>query len=574
MGITKNIIGGGVLFLALFLMGSRAEAATLYLSAAQQAATIGDSVTVTVRVDSPDQGFNAAQATVQFPVSILEVTGINRDSSAFNFWLEEPTFSNTAGTISFIGGSTSGFAGKSVEIARIVFRVKGSGTADLVFLDGAVTASDGSGTNILSTLQGVKIVSSATQRPGAAVVTPPTQIVRPPVPSAKLPVMPGITVTLYPKSEAWYNISAPFFVSWVLPADVSDVLAVVNKTPEFTSTKSEGLFERAQFPALDDGAYYAHVRFRNNVGWGPVAHYRIAVDTAPPAGLEVSVIEGTPTDTPSPRISFRAADALSGVEHFEVRVGGADPVITKDTVVTLPLQTPGRKAVLVKAVDAAGNSAESTLDLEILPIETPVIASLPDDVFVGEGGLTVVGTSLPGVTVLLTVKDREGRGIYDTSVAADSIGTWSAVIDVPLRKQRYYVEAVASDARGAISLPAQSEIFTVHERPLLTLFGIDITQTWFFVGLIAILLGGFAAGWVSYRFWKVQVGHRVVIAQRDVVTVANLVKKDLDKMLESYADRTITGREVSEIEFLVKKAKANVEKMEKYLVENIGDIPK
>jgi len=225
-------------------------------------------------------------------------------------------------------------------------------------------------------------------------------------------------------------------------------------------------------------------------------------------------------------------------------------------------------------VDKAGNSVESPLELEILPIEAPVIASLPDDVFVGEGGLTVTGTSLPGVTILLIVKDRAGRALYDTSVAADPIGTWSAVIDVPLRKQNYYVEAVAKDARGALSLPAQSELFTVHERPLLTLFGVDITQTWFFVGLIAILLGGFAAGWVSYRFWKVQVGHRVVIAQRDVMTVANLVKKDLDKMMESYADRTITGREVSEIEFLIKKAKANVEKMEKYLVENIGDIPK
>ncbi|MBI4139177.1 hypothetical protein HY479_03440, partial [Candidatus Uhrbacteria bacterium] len=546
----------------------------LYLSAAQQTAAIGDSVTVVVRVDSPDQGFNAAQATIQFPISILEAASVNRDSSALNFWLEEPAFSNTAGTISFIGGSTSGFAGKSVEIARIVFRVKGSGTADLVFSDGAVTASDGSGTNILSTLQGVKIVSSAAQRPGEAVVAPPAQIVRPAAPAAKLPVMPGAAVTLYPKSEAWYNVSAPFFVNWALPADVSDVLAIVNKIPEFTSTKSEGLFERAQFPALDDGVTYAHVRFRNNIGWGPVAHYRIAVDTVPPAGLEVSVIEGTPTDTPNPRISYRAADALSGVVRYEIRIGDAEPIVTKDTAVTLPLQTPGAKNVLVRAVDGAGNSTERLLELEILPIETPVISSLPDDVFVGEGALTVVGISVPHATVLLSVMDRSGLMVHSASVTADEAGNWSAVIDEPLRKGVHYVEAVAKDARGALSLPAQSELFTVHERPLLTLFGFDITQTWFFVGLILIVLGGFAAGWVSYRFWKVQVGHRVVIAQRDVVTVANLVKKDLDKMLESYADRTITGREVSEIEFLVKKAKANVEKMEKYLVENIGDIPK
>lgn len=567
-----QFVFGSVLLLMLGA-ASRADAATLYLTAKQQTAAIGDQLEVSVRVDSADQGFNAAQATVQFSKDTVEVVRIDRTASIFNFWLEDPTYSNATGRVSFIGGSTSGFTGKSVEILRIFFRVKGSGIADLVFVDGAVTASDGSGTNILSAMQGVKIASSATQQPAAA-VPPPRQITRPAAPAARLPVEPKVAVPLYPKSDGWYNVSAPFFVNWTLPADVSDVLAVVNKIPGFSSAQSEGLFEGKQFALLDDGAHYAHVRFKNNVGWGPAAHYRIGIDTTPPTPFEITAIEGNPTGTPKPRLSYRAADALSGVDHYEVRIGEADAIVTKDTVVTLPLQAPGKRVITVRAVDKAGNSTESALELEILPIESPVIASLPGEVFVGEGGLTVTGISIPKASVLLAVKNRKGLTVHSASVFVDNAGNWSAVIDEPLRKGMHYVEATAQDVRGALSLPVQSEPFTVRERPLFTLSGVGITQTWFFAGLIAILLGGFAGGWISYRFWKVQVGHRVVIAQRDVVTVANLIKKDLDKVLESYADRTITGREVSEIEFLIKKAKANVEKMGRYLVENIGDIPK
>lgn len=542
------------------------------LSTKSEAAAVGSRIAVDVKVDSEDVGFNAAQATLKFSSDVLEVTGLDKTGSTFNFWLDEPSFSNSDGKVSFVGGSSYGFVGKSVQILRINFRVKGSGAANIVFLDGAVTASDGSGTNILSSMKGLKIAVAGAGQAVPEAVAPPVQIRRPAAPAAKVPAKPGLSVPLYPDSSMWYNMSATFHVKWALPADVTAVATALSKSPDAVPSKSEGLFEDKSFSALDDGIWYVHVRFRNTIGWGPVAHYRIGIDTAPPAPFSLTVQEGTKTDTPQPHISYAASDGLSGVDHYVIKIGDANPITTQASNFVLPLQAPGKHMLSVRAVDKAGNAAEASVDLEIQPISAPVIAPVRADIFIGEGGLSLTGTAPSNRKVLLWLKSRDERVVQTATVAADSKGNWSELFDQPMRSGSYFVEAVAQDERGALSVPARTELFTVREKPILTLFGTGITQSWFFIGLIALLLIGFTGGWLSNHLWKLQVGRRVVIAQRDTVTVMNLVKKDLDKILEDYADRTITKQEVAEIEFLIKKMKTNLDKMQKYLVENIGEI--
>ncbi len=355
-------IGIAALSLALPMM---AHAATLDLSTSKETFVIGDTFTVDIKLRSADVGVNAAQATLSYPRDILQVTSLDRSTSVFSFWLQGPEYSNDTGKVSFIGGAQNGVSGQDLEILRIAFKVKGAGAVRLVFSDGAVTASDGSGTNVLSAMNGLELTSITKQ--DAALIKPP-QIVRPAVPSGALPAKPKVSVPLYPDPTGWYAHNSKFLAQWDLPNDVTAVATAVNRQPSFNPTESEGLFDNQTFAPLDDGIWYLHVRFRNALGWGTAAHYRIGIDTAPPINLLVESLDGLKTEDVAPAITFSAKDQPSGIALFKIFVDGE--LATTSTAVehhyVLPQQTFGTKKVLVQAVDNAGNTTEARLSIEIL----------------------------------------------------------------------------------------------------------------------------------------------------------------------------------------------------------------
>jgi len=110
--------------LILFAGVNLASAATLQLSTEKDAFAIGDQFTVDVKVDSEGSGINAVQGVVQISKDVLEIVGVDKSGSVFNFWLTEPTFSNDSGQVNFIGGSTSGFSGRSLQVVKVTFRLQ------------------------------------------------------------------------------------------------------------------------------------------------------------------------------------------------------------------------------------------------------------------------------------------------------------------------------------------------------------------------------------------------------------------------------------------------------------------
>ncbi len=557
---------------ALTFTASTARAAILQIIPEKDTFSIGDQIIANIKIDSEGVGINAAQATFQYPKDILEITGTEKTGSIFDFWLRDPEFSNDTGRLVFTGGSTSGFSGKTLQVLKIVFKVKGAGPGEMTFVDGAVTASDGSGTNVLSTLRGAQIQSISKAELPPAPVPPPVQITRPAAPAQKLPSKPEPEVPLYSDPQKWYNISSVFSVRWPLPPDIIAVATAIDKTPSAEPTKSEGLFDNKIFPALENGVWYLHIQFKNNIGWGPVTHWRIGIDTTPPSAFQISVAEGLSTDTPDPSLTFQSSDALSGIDHYELRIGDGDLVTISESKHTLAVQAPGKHLVKVSAVDKAGNRTENSVEINILPIESPVITSVTRDVFVGEGGLFVSGTSLPGATIILSLENRQGHIIYQAMPIADAKGNWQGRFDQPLKRGTYIIEAVAKDSRGALSLPVKSDVITVREKPLFTLGGVGITQLWFFVGLIAILLIGFAVGWFAYMLWLRQLGRKLTIAERDVVNAFNVIKTDLEKISKALSVKKVTDKEVNEVKFVLKHTNAETDKLRKYIIENLEEI--
>ena len=172
---TKKLLAA-LPFLAVTLtMIPAAEAAMLFITPAEKGdLSIGQTFEMNVQINTEGQAFNAAQATINFPKNILEVASLNYSPAAtiFNFWLEEPQFSNSDGAISFVGGATNGVSGVSVPVLTITFRTKGSGGGDIVASDAAITAADGNGTNILSIIQIGRVSVNTT------VVAPPPAVTK------------------------------------------------------------------------------------------------------------------------------------------------------------------------------------------------------------------------------------------------------------------------------------------------------------------------------------------------------------------------------------------------------------
>ena len=137
--------------LFVFFLPSPAFAATLSISPSSVSVAVGQAVTVSVVVSSP-QAINAIASTLTFPADLLRVASISKSGSILSLWIEDPVFSNTAGTVDFSGAVPNpGFTGNGARVVSINFVAKTTGTATLSLQpSSSVLANDGNGTNVFT----------------------------------------------------------------------------------------------------------------------------------------------------------------------------------------------------------------------------------------------------------------------------------------------------------------------------------------------------------------------------------------------------------------------------------------
>jgi len=581
----KTIITVLAVFIALGIFDS-AHAATLSLTPVSSEIGVGEKMTIELRIDSEGVSFNAAQATIRFPKDTLEVIALDKTSSAFSFWLEEPQFSNAEGVISFTGGTPYGVAGGAVEVLKIEFQAKGTGSGTLSLTEAAVTAADGSGTNILSKMNDA-VIAVVAQRIIPEIPEPqqkipePEQIVRKAVPSGKLPLKPILKIPLYPEENRWYNLVAQFTASWDLPLDISGVSTALNKYPNSVPVgRSEGLFGSKTFVALEDGVWYLHVRFQNNIGWGPTAHYKISVDTQPPPGFKVNILEGEKTDNPAPTLQFQSSDALSGIKEYQIRVDFEDFILIPANDFTgsfkLPLQAPGEKKILVKAVDLAENSIEDSVDVEILPIASPTITFVAKELFQeDEQGLVVKGTALPDVNVLIKVQKVLPKGggevVMEGIASVDDKGNWEFTFgNQPLRSGQYVVLVQSQDARGALSLTVESQEIRVKAKPIIQIGKFQLGMGGALILLLIVIGGGFGGGVWFYKKRQEKLALRLLVVKTDMAKVFKLIQDDIAKLQQAIGTPTEDNQFIMRTyNSMVERLRENIKKMEGYLKKEL-----
>jgi hypothetical protein len=547
---------------------ANAQRASLYFSPSSGTYTVGNTFLVQVKVNSGGVAINAADGTIIFDPDKLEVVRISKEDSIFTLWVQEPTFSNSLGTINFAGGKPSpGFIGAAGIIFNIYFRPKTSGTTNLTFASGSVLADDGKGTNILGSLgSGVYNLTAK----GIETV-PPEEIT--PQPTAGPPKAPIVSSPDCPDENRWCSNSSPR-LEWKLPQDVIAISYAIDKNP---TTNPKEIFEPASsvsFSNLEDGIWYFHINFKNQYGWGALTHRKLMIDTKPPLPFAIEVKMEDPTD-PQPVLFFEAKDELSGIEYYELTIGQGEPFqvrgITKENPLKLPPQAPGKHLVVVRAFDKAGNFTDAKKEIEILPIETPEIKFCPKSIY-PNSSLTLEGKSIKNAKIRVFLQ-REGEEPVLKEVKASGDGEWIFISD-PLKEGKYKVWVEAKDERGALSLPSKVYEFYVGLPTFLRFGKIAIDYLSIMVTLIVIIIGLLLIifyAWYRISVWRKRMRKETKEAAQAVLAAFKTLREEVQKQIE-YLDGK-PGLTDSEAK-VRDKLKEALDISEKFISKELEDIEK
>ncbi len=582
---TKKIILVGM-FVVAILSFNAARAATLSFSSGASNASIGDTIDVSVRINSQGQTVNAAQGTIQYPSSILKVVSIDHSNSIFNVWAQEPSISTSTGEISFLGGSTNSFSGTSLYILDIKFIVRGSGLATLNFANAGVTAGDGTGANILDSSNpfSVTIGGGTVSLPVVPATTPansvttssstttPAPVTRAPVIASGLPIIPVLRIPLYPKQGVWYNVVGDTMVLWDIPTDVTQVETRVSRIKDTApGTIQKQLLTGQDIGLLGEGQWYVRARFKNNIGWSNYSYYSIQIDTTPPLPFTIG-ISSSSSDNPTPEMSFMTNDSLSGIKNYQIIVDGTPLLNTTSTTATLPVQKPGNHILVVQAFDFAGNSVESTASFETIPLASPQIVFTTPSAPQGEP-IFISGTASPQNTVGISILDSKQQIVFNGTTATNDAGDWSMVVSQAIPQGSYVVSVVASDARGATSIPVKSNPIVVRDRVIFSIGGLDFS--WFELFIIVLLLSiiiAITVAWMLSRRAQRRQAFRI-IAERDVEKLIDLLASQLENAQKRFQGMSGKGAVASKTELgdFLDKMQDTVGKMKRYLGKEIEE---
>ena len=559
-----------------FIFAQSADAAVIYIVPETGNFNRGAEFFVDIKIDSEAESINAAQMTLNWPADILEFVEANKSGSSFNFWVSEPVLSDAKNSLSFIGGTAKGISGGALQVLKIKFKTLGAGSANISISDAVVTASDGKGTNVLSKMSGASYTVGATSvqpvpaKPVTAEspksVPQPVLVQRKAVPSSKLPIKPALQVPLYPDETHWYNHLGEVVALWDVPMDVVQIAAALDHSPN-TEPKSieSALLTGKKFGTLDEGVWYIHVRFKNNIGWGPAAHYKIMIDTSAPLAFEVGM-DTLASDNPAPQLSFETQDSLSGISHAAIFVDDKSPVEVSSTEFTPSPLSPGRHTAIVRVFDNAGNSAEDDISFDVVPLPAPIIEFFTKTVSQGEP-LFISGKTIANTFIDLRIVNDKNQDVFTEIITSDGVGGWETSIASSLPTGKYLLIATARDERGAVSFSAEQPTFQVKPKVIISLGVMDLG--WLEILIATMLIVAAATGiggWYYISNKKTRDMYRIIVG-RDIDKLCDLLSgylKEFEGLQEKH-DPSFSAKAAA----LSGKMKETIAKTKKYIGEEV-----
>lgn len=174
-----------IILFFIFSVPFSVSAANLSVSPAGGTFEVGDRVTIRI-IATGDVPFNAISGDVLFPTDIFLIESVSKTTSVLNFWVTEPTFLKSIGSVRFEGVALGGFQGTTGTAVTVNLRAKGVGTGKVSFRSGQILANDGEGTDITGDLIGATFsVKEATKPPIKEEIPTPPPVVEIEIPQPK-----------------------------------------------------------------------------------------------------------------------------------------------------------------------------------------------------------------------------------------------------------------------------------------------------------------------------------------------------------------------------------------------------
>jgi len=554
------------IFLFFVFFAGSVNAATFYFSPSNGNFTVGDILTANVLINTEGVPINNADAVINFPTGLLDVVSVNRSQSIFSLWVEEPSFSNSAGTISFNGGlPTPGYTGATGKVITIVFRVRNSGVASLEFSSGAVRANDGYGTDILQTKSQAQYNLITEDKP---VQEPPPSVLG-------VPQAPLVTSLTHPDSDGWYPRNTATF-NWPLNDGITSARLLVGKLRVAQpSVVYSPPINTKTIEDFADGVWYFHAQLRNDSGWGGITHFKFQVDTKGPERFDIRLEDRDDPADPKVRMTFDAHDETSGIDHYEIKVGGIDTVWTDDgsSVFETPPLEPGTYTLVAKAIDRAGNFLTDSVEFTISPLPTPTITSYPKELPSGEP-LIVQGVTVPDSEVTIWLqKDNETPTKH--IVRSDATNNFVFITEEGLRTGTYQLWLKVTDDRGANSNPTEKVSIIVTKTAFLEIGRFAIGVLSVFIPLLALLL---LLIFMIWYFWyktrqvKKKIRKEINEAQRYLHKAFDLLREDMRDQIK-LLERAKSRRQLTEEEEkIVRRLRKDLDDAERFIRKEIKDI--
>jgi hypothetical protein len=474
----------------------QAAGATLYLSPSTGTYSVGDNFTVNVVLNSGGgAGVNASDGNLKFDNSLLSVNSVSKSSSVFSLWTADPSFDDSAGTITYSGGAPKAYTGSAGTVISISFTVLKAGSGGASFTSATALAADGKGTNILSGTSGLQLTFTAKAPPKTSTAPPASQ---PPVTSGQtapasapatngvLPPIPEINSNTHPDKNVWYNNNNPEF-DWKLLPDISSVTFILDKGSSTDPGKiSSGIIETKTFANIPDGRNYFHLKFQNKVGWGPLGTRQVLIDTTPPTNFTVNIDNNNDPTNPQPKFTFSTVDVTSGIADYKFNLDGEitdQPAAAyQKTAYGLPTLKPGSHKLIITATDQAGNAASSSGQFVVEALKPPVITAMPA-VINNHDQLPIQGTSFYSNADITIYLSPDGKNNKTLQVKTDSDGNWTYLEDNAFNKGNYQIWAIVTDSRGAQSSESAHKTLLIQSPSPVDSYGL-----WIIIFLLLVII--------------------------------------------------------------------------------------
>lgn len=525
----KLLFAPFVTILGLIFFSQAAWAATINYSPASGTQYVGSSFNVGIYVNTQGAATNSYQADIRFPADKLDVTSVSTGGSICTLFPFQPSYGSGTAQIQ-CGLPSPGYNGTSGKLGTVTFRAKSTGSAVVTLASSSqVLANDGSGTNVLTSLGNATFT----------VTNPPT-------------TAPVITSPTHPDQNSWYKTKS---VTFTWSGGYSGYSYDFNQTLEtIPDQSSEGNGTSKTYDNVTDGVWYLSIRGNGASGWSGTTHYKVQIDTNPPNPFQ-PVTDPVGESSVRPTISFSTTDALSGIDHYEVKLDNG-AFFQSSNPYRPDRISSGEHTFTIRAVDKAGNFTDGSAKVRIKEIPTPSLTAPFGGFLKFLEKLQVTGTGPADGVVAVFLNDK----VIGQEIPVGKDGKWSFSYDQTLMPDKYRLYAVVT--QDGIESRASNEVdFTVDASAL------SIGPATLPAGFVIILLLlALAAAVALSSYLVIKTGRKVYVTAgnfRDRIRgLREEVNEDLSRLehrAEGDIEETLQGKNPEELRDMEHKLEGRVE---------------